>query len=156
MCQEYMYSILHVLKIRNYLAQNDVVSLISQLRLAYLYYLLTMSRVLLNKIFWVKGRRRSCRFLRIFTYTDQELFQVRLGLKSVPQGQKISPAGLEPPAESRKRRKSNCENTKKPATSFSSLDPNFLYLFDFGINLIYFVILYLFLFLLYCVFGGVV
>ncbi len=35
------------------------------------------------KDIWVKGRIRSCRFLRIFTYTDDGLFQVRLGYMSV-------------------------------------------------------------------------
>jgi len=42
---------------------------------------------------------------------------------SAPQDYKISPIGLEPPAGVRKRKKSYCENTKKPATSFPSYDP---------------------------------
>ncbi len=37
---------------------------------------------------------------------------------SSPQGWKISPAGLEPPADACKKEKSYCENTKNPATRF--------------------------------------
>ena len=50
---------------------------------------------------WVKSRIRSCGFLRIFTYTNDELFQVWLGYLKVND----CPAGLEPPAGARKRRK---------------------------------------------------
>ncbi len=48
------------------------------------------------KKIWIKGRRiRSCGFLRIFTYTDDELFQVGLGYL---RGNDFS-AGLEHPEE---------------------------------------------------------
>ncbi len=36
-------------------------------------------------------------------------------------------AGLEPPAVARKKKKSYFENTKKPATSFSSFDTKYGY-----------------------------
>ena len=35
------------------------------------------------------------------------------------------PPGLEPPAVARNRKKSNCENTKKTASQYSSFDPIF-------------------------------
>ncbi len=59
-------------------------------------------------------RIRSCGFHRIFTYTDQRLFQDRLG---------NGPAGLEPTHRGYKQEKSYCQNTKKYATSYSTHDP---------------------------------
>ena len=46
---------------------------------------------------------------------------------SAPQCKKINPVGLEPPAGVRNKRK-YCENMKKPTTSNSFLDPEFLLL----------------------------
>ncbi len=69
--------------------------------------------------FWrVKERIRSCRFLRIFIYTDG-LFYVSLGYVRVNE----CPAGLEPTAGARNWRKATVKMLKKPATSDSFLDP---------------------------------
>ncbi len=71
-------------------------------------------------IYRVKGRIRSCGFLRFLTYKDDELFQVRLckGLLNAQQGQ-IPRQGLEIGEKL-------CENTKKPGTSASYFDPRIL------------------------------
>ena len=75
------------------------------------------SQTTLNMKTRVKGKRRSCRFF-LFTYTYERLgkglwvsHSVR---KLATQGYR-SPQGLE-------KEKSYCENTKNPATLFSSLD----------------------------------
>ena len=62
----------------------------------------------------IKGRNRSCRFFRmIFTYTNDGLFKVRLGLKNTPHELEIG--------------ESYCENTKEPTTSDSTHYPRNLY-----------------------------
>ncbi len=67
------------------------------------------------KKIWVKERIRCCRFLLIFTYTDVWLVSAPAGLESYPRG-------VRAPCRGQKKEKSYCENTKKPATSFSSFD----------------------------------
>ena len=62
--------------------------------IVYLY--LHLNSIFIEVFFRVKGRIRSCGFLRIFTYTDD-------GLMSAPQGWESSPAGLETPAGARNR-----------------------------------------------------
>ena len=64
----------------------------------------------LDKITWVKGRIRSCWFLRIFTYTDDVLM-------SAPQLLELGERLLK-------------LNAKKPANADSPLDSITLYKFN--------------------------
>ena len=41
-----------------------------------------------------------------------------------PQGKKVGPEGLEPPAGARKRRKATLKKQRNPAPGFNTLDPN--------------------------------
>ena len=66
------------------------------------------------KFMWIMDRIRSCGFLCIFTYTDEVLFQVKVG--------QCPHCVLKLPLQGLETR----ENTKKPATSDSSLDPDIL------------------------------
>ena len=57
-----------------------------------------------------------------FSYTDDGLFQVRLGYS-------MCPVGLELPTVAKK---SYCEHRKKPETSDSNLDLSYFILYDKG------------------------
>ena len=73
----------------------------STFRVFYLYVCtLVHSKKIIKKLFWVKGRIRSCGFLLIFTHTDDRLWVYYDG-----------PAGLEPPTGAEKLEKCYRENT---------------------------------------------
>ncbi len=67
----------------------------------------------------------------VFHIYGCRLFQVRSGYVKVnecPAGLEHYPRRVRAPSWGYKQEKSYCENTKKPATSDSSLDPNIFYI----------------------------
>ena len=50
-------------------------------------------------------------------------------LMIAPQGQKVGPAGLEPPAGVRKRRKVTVRKRRNTAPEFKALDPKNVYIY---------------------------
>ncbi len=60
-----------------YFINLEITMQLKNIYIIYIYWIL--SKLSFNKadeIFWVKGRRRSCRFLRIFTHTNEGYFRL--------------------------------------------------------------------------------